>query len=145
MLKAEPFGGAKLAALHHGHVLVYRRDDIPTIPFPGCIDLPGGGREGTESPVQCALRELHEEFGLDLPPARIIYARSYPNSHDTPLPSHFLALHLEAADIPAIRFGSEGCDPTLMPVTQFLAHPQAIPHLQQRLAACLATLNYTVS
>ena len=36
----------------------------PGIPWPAFWDLPGGGREGTESPVECVLRETHEEFGL---------------------------------------------------------------------------------
>jgi 8-oxo-dGTP diphosphatase len=139
-----PFSGAKLAALHNGHILTYRRDDFPIIPFPGRIDLPGGGREGDETAGQCALRELHEEFGLSLPPTRVIYARAYPGSHNIDMPSHFLAVHLTDADIVAIRFGCEGRDPALMPVANYLAANDAIPHLQQRLAACLAALNIAV-
>jgi 8-oxo-dGTP diphosphatase len=57
------FAGAKLAALVDGHILTYRRDHKPGIPWPGLIDLPGGGREGDESPSACVLRELQEEFG----------------------------------------------------------------------------------
>lgn len=144
MPTTEPFSGAKLAALNRGRILTYRRDDIPSIPFPGLIDLPGGGREGEESPVQCALRELHEEFGLDLPPTRIVHASAWPHTHDSRLAAHFLALHLEDEDITAIRFGSEGSDPAMMPVAKFLAHPRAIPHLQQRLATCLTALDYRV-
>lgn len=142
--RGPPFSGAKLAALNNGHILTYRRDNIPGIPFPGCIDIPGGGRESDESPTLCALRELHEEFGLTIPPARIIYTKTYGRSHNTPLASHFLALALTDDDIAAIRFGSEGSDPSLMPLARFLAHEAAIPHLQQRLAECLDTLKITV-
>ena len=74
------FAGAKLAALVDGHILTYRRDNKPGIPWPGLIDLPGGGREGDESPALCALRELHEEFGLHLPEQRIWWARPFPTA-----------------------------------------------------------------
>ncbi|BFO09017.1 hypothetical protein GGER_15270 [Serratia rubidaea] len=42
----QDFGGAKIALLHQGQVLVYRRDCRDDIPWPGQWDLPGGGREG---------------------------------------------------------------------------------------------------
>lgn len=44
-----------------------RRDDLPH--HPGQISFPGGAREGREGPVECALRESHEEVGL--PPRRV--------------------------------------------------------------------------
>ena len=133
------FTGAKLAALHGGGLLTYRRDDKPGIPFPGQIDLPGGGREGNESPADCALRELAEECGLLLPPTRIHYARRYELSWYWPLPSYFLALELTAADIAAVTFGDEGEDWRLMAVADFLGHAKAIPHLQQRVAEYLGS------
>ena len=58
------FNGCKLAALYEDKILTYLRDDIAYIPFPNQYDLPGGGREGDETPEDCVLRELHEEFGL---------------------------------------------------------------------------------
>lgn len=60
-----------MALLCDGSILTYLRDDKVGIPFPGFWDLPGGGREGSESPVECALRELEEEFALRLPAGRI--------------------------------------------------------------------------
>jgi 8-oxo-dGTP diphosphatase len=129
----EDFSGAKLAALHADGLLTYRRDQKPGIPFPGLIDLPGGGREGSESPAQCALRELAEEFGLVVPPARVHYLRRYDASWDTARPSWFLSVHLTAAEIAAVAFGDEGEDWQLLPVTAFLGHSGAIPHLQARL------------
>ena len=53
-----PFAGAKVALICGGDVLTYLRDDRPELPFPGCWDLPGGGREGEESAEACVLREL---------------------------------------------------------------------------------------
>jgi 8-oxo-dGTP diphosphatase len=128
------FSGAKIAALHDGGLLTYRRDRKPDIPFPGHIDLPGGGREGDESPADCALRELAEEFGLMLPPARLHYVRRYEASWNMARPSWFLAVHLTAAEVAAVNFGDEGEDWRLMAVGAFLAHAEAIPHLQQRLS-----------
>ena len=132
------FSGAKLAALHDGGLLTYRRDNRADIPFPGRIDLPGGGREGSESPADCGLRELAEEFGIIVPPARVHYVRRYEVSWNIARPSFFLAVHLTAAEIAAVAFGDEGEDWRLMPVADFLGHGEAIAHLQQRLSHYLA-------
>ena len=56
--------GAKLALFVGARLLVLHRDDRPGLLWPGFWDLPGGGREGAESPLDCALRETREEFGL---------------------------------------------------------------------------------
>ena len=55
------FSGAKLALFLGADLLVIKRDDRPDIPYPGYWDLPGGGREGDETPQACALRETYEE------------------------------------------------------------------------------------
>lgn len=47
------FSGAKIALLKDDQILSILRDDIPTIPFPNTWDLPGGGREGEETPFDC--------------------------------------------------------------------------------------------
>lgn len=132
--------GAKIALVCGRRLVVYRRDDKPSIPWPGLWDLPGGGREGGETPVQCALREVEEEFGLVLAPARIHWCRRYPSALVAGQASYFLAAGIGEAEIAAIRFGDEGQYWRMMDVTEFLAHPEAISHLQQRfsdyIAAC---------
>ena len=60
------FSGAKLALFLGQELLVILRDDRPDIPYPGHWDLPGGGREGDETPQACVLRETQEEVGLKL-------------------------------------------------------------------------------
>jgi 8-oxo-dGTP diphosphatase len=49
-----------------GKLVVYLRDDKPTIPFPNTWDLLGGGVEADETPEQAAIRELFEEVGFSI-------------------------------------------------------------------------------
>lgn len=68
MTAAQAFAGAKLILTCGDDLLVCLRDDVDHIPWPAHWDLPGGGAEPGETPTDCALRELHEEFGLRFPP-----------------------------------------------------------------------------
>ena len=47
---------------HKQRVLVYRRDNTPTIPFPDHLDILGGHTEEGETPEQTAVREIAEEL-----------------------------------------------------------------------------------
>ncbi len=131
------FCGAKLVLTHEGRLLTYLRDDRPDLPFPAFWDLPGGGREGDESPLECALRELFEEFALVLAPARLS-ARPFPAHHQPGLESWLFRGELTAPEIAAIRFGDEGQEWRMMPLADYLAHPRAIPHFRDlvREATC---------
>ena len=122
-----PFHGAKLLLTHGALMLVYLRDDDPGIPFPAHWDLPGGGREGDESPVACALRELHEEFALHLP-ADGLTGHAFASHQDRRMQSWLFTGTLTAAQIAAIRFGDEGQEWRMMPIADYLAHPGRIPH-----------------
>lgn len=132
-----PFAGAKLAALCGNGLLAYRRDDKPEIPFPGMIDLPGGGREGEESPAECVLRELAEEFGIAVPTNRLHYHRHYRLGDGVSI-SHFFAVHLTEAEVAAVRFGDEGQDWALMPAADFIANEDAVPRLRDWVSQYLA-------
>lgn len=126
-MTAAAFNGAKLLLTHGDRLLTCLRDDRPDIPFPAHWDLPGGGREGQETPVKCALRELDEEFGLHLSP-QALTGRAFP-SHSAPgLMSWLFAGQISAAQIAAIRFGDEGQGWCMMPVADYLTHPRAIAH-----------------
>ena len=61
------FTGTKLLLTHNDALLTCLRDDFDHIPFPNYWDLPGGARDEAETPLQCGLRELDEEFGITLP------------------------------------------------------------------------------
>lgn len=49
-----------------GRLLIYLRDDKPTIPFPNHWDFFGGHVEHGETPEQALVREVREEIGYDL-------------------------------------------------------------------------------
>jgi 8-oxo-dGTP diphosphatase len=131
------FHGAKLVLTHRGRLLTYLRDDKPGLPFPAHWDLPGGGREGSETPVECALRELHEEFGLVLSPDRLegraFASRQYPGWR-----SWLFQGQLRAREIDAIRRGDEGQEWRMMPLPDFAAHSRAVPQFRDLVRALTA-------
>ena len=130
------FIGAKLVLTHAGRLLTCRRDDFDWIPYPDHWDLPGGGAEPGESPIACALRELREEFGLELPPERL-RGRVFPAQARPDRVSWLFQGRLTPAEIAAIRFGDEGQEWRMMPVAEFIAHPRAVPHFRSRVAQVL--------
>lgn len=136
------FVGCKLALVDGGHILTYLRDDRPGLAWPNQWDLPGGGREGDETPETCVLRELHEEFGLTLPPARLLWRREYPSITDPAHRAHFFAGRITSAEVTAIRFGDEGQHWCMMPLAEWLSHPQAVRALQNRTQTALTALGW---
>ena len=134
------FLGCKAALLCGDALLTYLRDDKPGLPWPGHWDLPGGGRERAETPEDCLLRELHEEFGLMLPPDRLVFRRVWPSMMDSARASLFFAGRITPAEISAIRFGDEGQYWQMMAVADYLTHPLAVPALQARVADALTVL-----
>ena len=77
-----PAGARQAAALilfypgEHGpsFPLTVRRDDLPH--HPGQISLPGGGIDPGESPQDAAVREAHEEVGINPDSVRVVGALS---------------------------------------------------------------------
>jgi 8-oxo-dGTP diphosphatase len=132
------FTGAKIALICDKFVLTYLRDDKPTIPFPNLWDLPGGGKEGDESPEQCATREVKEEFSLSVATDRIIWKRRYEHATVVGEHAYFMVAYVTKEEIGSIRFGDEGQHWRLMTLKEFLKHSHAVPQLQTRLAHYLA-------
>ena len=130
--------GAKIALVAGGRVLTHLRDDFAHLPYPGHWDFPGGGREGEETAEACALRELHEEYGLILPEARLIWRRDYPSIHRPGGTAAFFGGTVTEAEIAAIVFGDEGQRWEMMETRAFLAHDLAVPYLRDWLEDFLA-------
>jgi 8-oxo-dGTP diphosphatase len=126
------FVGAKAAFFCGPMILTYLRDDLPGLRWAGLWDLPGGGREGVETPEDCLLRELWEEFGLELRPERLVWRREFPSIVDAGRASVFFGGHLGPDEVRQVRFGDEGQHWLLMPVAEFLGHPGAVPEMQRR-------------
>ena len=134
------FVGAKAALFCGSGVLTCLRDDRPDLRWPGLWDLPGGGREADETPEDCLLRELREEFGLTLSPDRLLWRRVFPSIMDAAKASVFFGGQLTEAEVAAIRFGDEGQGWEMMPIPRFLTHPRAVPELQRRTGIAWADL-----
>ncbi len=131
------FVGAKLALFLGDALAVIMRDERLDIPWPGYLDLPGGGREGTETPRACAVRETQEELGLRIGEHELGWGQRF----DRPQGGHvwFFAAHLPVMRGGDIKFGDEGQYWRLMMPQDYLRHPQAIPHFQDRLALYLSS------
>ncbi len=119
-------------------LLVVLRDNYAHIPFPDLWNLPGGGREGTETPLQILKREVMEEVGLNIPEEAIMWHRRYSSEVRPRGFVHFYVAHLPAATEADIVFGEEGQKWRLMTLGAFLALDRAVPSFAPRLRDWLA-------
>jgi 8-oxo-dGTP diphosphatase len=127
----QDFLGTKGLVFVGDKVLVYRRDaHAPS--HAGELDVPGGGREGGESPMDTFGRETREEFGLKITKASVVWARAYPNTLDPTKIAYYAVAHLPAEMAEQIRFGDEGEAYYLMPLGDYLDAPDAWDAYQNR-------------
>ncbi|HKL04661.1 MAG TPA: NUDIX hydrolase [Roseovarius sp.] len=130
MRNSDRFDGTKLFLFLGGDLVTIRRDQRPDIPWPGMLDVPGGGQEHGETPVQCVLRETEEEIGLSLSPADLVWKRFYTE----PIRAWFFAAHLPKQRAQKVVLGNEGTEWLLMAPEVYIGHPEAVPHFRARLA-----------
>ena len=123
-------GGAKLVLLIGARLLTILRDDNPEIPWPGHWDLPGGGRDGEESPEACVLRETREEVGLILPESALTWRKQVPSRQNPGRLSWFFAAQLPAGAECDIVFGDEGQEWRLVVPQWFIDNPKAVTHFR---------------
>lgn len=126
------FTGCKIALICDGRILTILRDDKPTIPWPNLWELPGGGREGDESPFECVSREVYEELSIQLLKDDIVWSRIYPSMLDENKNSVFLVGKLTQEQFDSIVFGDEGQGYKLVRLEEFLASDRVVPQLQER-------------
>ena len=127
------FQGCKIALFCGDRILTILRDDKTTIPWPNMWELPGGGREGNESPFECAAREVYEELGIHLDEDCLLWSKVYPSVLFEGRQSVFMVGQLSQDQFDSITFGDEGQAYKLMPIEEFLNSKQAVPQLQGRL------------
>jgi len=126
------FTGCKIALICDGRILTILRDDKPTIPWPNLWELPGGGREGDESPFECVAREVYEELSIQLLKDDIVWSWIYPSMLDENKNSVFLVGKLTQEQFDSIVFGDEGQGYRLVRLEEFLASDWVVPQLQER-------------
>ena len=127
------FTGCKIALICDGQILTILRDDKEDIPWPNMWELPGGGREGNETPFECAAREVYEELGIHLDEDCLLWSKIYPSVIFKDKQSVFMVGQLRQEQFDNIIFGDEGQGYKLMPIEEFLKSKQAVPQLQGRL------------
>ena len=132
-IEISDFTGCKIALFCEDRILTILRDDKSNIPYSNTWELPGGGREGDESPFECAAREVYEELGIHLIEECLLWSKVYPSMLFEGKESVFLVGKLRQEQFDSIVFGDEGQAYKLMPIEEFLHSKQAVPQLQGRL------------
>lgn len=137
------FHGVNIALIKDSKIVTYQRDDKPGLLFRGFWDLPGGGREASESPDGCIVREVKEELNIILDPTKIVWRKPYISSHTPTMPGYFMVATLSDDDLKDIKLGSEGQQIRIMNIAEFLDHPRVIVGLKKCLKDYLfATKEY---
>jgi 8-oxo-dGTP diphosphatase len=131
------FNGAKGLIFLGEKLLVYRRD-TKTNNKPLCIDLPGGGREGEESPFETFQRETKEEFGIDIEKDEIEFSCTIPSTLEPEKKSFFIVAKTTRFNQEDIVFGDEGTEWMLMTPDEFIHRTDGIERQQKRVAEWLS-------
>ena len=126
------FTGCKIALFCGDKILTILRDDKENIPWPNMWELPGGGREGNESPFECAAREVYEELNIQLSKEEVIWSEIYPGILDEKKQFVFLVGNLAQEEFEHIDFGDEGQGYKLVSFEEFLTSDRVVPQLQER-------------
>ena len=125
------FTGCKIALICDRQILTILRDDKETIPYPNMWDLPGGGREGNETPFECVAREVYEELNIQLSKEEVIWSGIYPGLLDETKQFVFLVGNLAQEEFDRIDFGDEGQGYKLVSLEEFLTSDRVVPQLQE--------------
>ena len=139
------FSGVKAALLLHNKILTIQRDNKPGLHYAGLWDLPGGGREGHETPFACVAREIQEELGIALAESKVLWQRSYPALKNPKQLSYFMVIAITEHDISTVTFGDEGLGWKFIDIYEFLSCDNVIAPLKQRLLNYVKIIYSTVN
>ncbi len=124
------FNGAKGLVFIGEKILTYRRDN-KTNNFPLHIDLPGGGRDGDESPFDTFRREVKEEFGINIEREDIQFSCAIPSVTEPGKKSYFVVAKPLSVNATDVVFGDEGIEWFLMTPEEFISRPDGIERQQK--------------
>jgi 8-oxo-dGTP diphosphatase len=133
-----PHDGAKVALFLGDQLISILRDDFDHISYPNLWDLPGGGREGNETPFQTVARETHEELGLVLPETAVLWQSAFPANFNPNKWVAFFVAQLPASALDGVAFGDEGQRWALYDMEAFIALPDRVPSYGARLQRWIA-------
>ena len=131
------FDGAKIAILRGEDVLTLLRDDRPGLQYSNQWDLPGGGREDDETPVETVARELFEELHIVLEPTKIIYEVRETVETRSGAAVHFFVARWDGLADDGVVLGDEGQRWCWMPVSDFVSRKDVVAPLRGRLSRAL--------
>jgi len=126
------FNGSKGFIFIGDKLLVYRRDARVTN-FPLRIDLPGGGKEGYETPFETFAREAKEEFGIEIKKENIVHSKAHQSIIEPWKQSYFFVAKLPASEEKNIVFGNEGTEFLLLSIDDYLNRKDIIDRHSVRL------------
>ncbi|NVN96828.1 NUDIX hydrolase [Candidatus Nomurabacteria bacterium] len=125
------FHGVKIAILVDNKLLMFLRDNKPGLFNANMWDFLGGGREGQESPQECAIREIQEETGIIFPPESFIWENVYSAQKDPNQKAVFMVAEISEESIRNIIL-TEGQKWALFDQETFFAKEDVIPALKIR-------------
>lgn len=125
------FHGVKIAVLIEGKLLMHLRDNKPGLFNANMWDFPGGGREGNETHHECAIREIFEEFGINLKHESIVWEKVYPAQKDPNQNAYFMVAEI-SKDVLLELVLSEGQKWDLFDVNDFFVKKDVIEALKIR-------------
>lgn len=125
------FHGVKVALLYEDKLLMHLRDNKPGLFNANMWDFPGGGREGEETPVECAIREVNEEFEIKLTPESFLWKKDFPAQKDSSQRAYFMVASINKEQFENIKL-HEGQKWDLFTQGDFLEREDVIDALKDR-------------
>jgi 8-oxo-dGTP diphosphatase len=139
IFKKIDFNGAKGFIFIGENILVYRRD-TNTKNYPLMLDLPGGGKEGDETPFETFTREVKEEFGIQVKRENVVYSKPHQSIIEPWKYSYFIIAKLPQDFENKIVFGDEGVEYLILTVKDYLRREDVIERHQVRLREYLESI-----
>ena len=125
------FHGVKVAILVDDQLLLHLRDNKPGLFNANMWDFPGGGREGSESPQECAVREVEEELCVKLNASAFIWEKVYPAQKDPSQKAYFMVATMSRDSVADIDL-QEGQRWKLFSQEEFFKREDVIEALKER-------------